>query len=509
MQWDVGLGRAVAHTLLVSGGAAVLATALAVILSYSIYFLRIPLGRLCAAAVSSMLLIPVYVQATAWSAGFGIQGWFRLSQVDAARHPWWGIASVIWIHAVASLPACSLILSWGWRRLRDGTYEQAWIEFGPRYVASRLVPRRLAPWIGSALLWTFCMTQNDMVVTNLFQVPTLCESVYQQVQFGKLRSGPIALSWLIAGLCGLTASLTAQRIARKTRSEHVAPNGTWDPVQTGLTFPGIAMSLLAWGIVALAVLLPWFGMAVRIGFEARMVDGQAVRSWSLTAVVSSLWHVADYRTEIGWSCSLAIWTTVATMTLGLAAITWIPIQRGSAWVIGAMVFLLALPGPIVNLCVSWLFNTAMPPQLQFLSDQTLLAPIVALQTRCLPIAYGILWLARMRFEAQHKALLSIDRSLPARIRLWIWFRYARSAIAASALACGMVAVGDLASYLLVQPPGVTTVAMRMFDLLHYGIRNREASLALVLSALAAIPSWWLLRTNALLTPPSYGRDRPD
>jgi len=51
--------------------------------------------------------------------------------------------------------------------------------------------------------------------------------------------------------------------------------------------------------------------------------------------------------------------------------------------------------------------------------------------------------------------------------------------------------------------------MRMFDLLHYGIRNREASLALVLSALAAIPSWWLLRTNALLTPPSYGRDRPD
>jgi ABC-type Fe3+ transport system permease subunit len=57
----------------------------------------------------------------------------------------------------------------------------------------------------------------------------------------------------------------------------------------------------------------------------------------------------------------------------------------------------------------------------------------------------------------------------------------------------MIAFGDLASYLLVQPPGVTTVAMRMFELLHYGIRNREASLALLLSAFALLPSWWLAR----------------
>jgi ABC-type Fe3+ transport system permease subunit len=485
------LGRAVAHTLVVSGGAALLATVLAVILSYGIYFARIPFGRLCAGWISSMLLIPVYVQATAWSAGFGIQGWLRLSQVDAAKYPWWGIASAIWIHAVAALPACFLILSYGWHRVRDGTFEQAWSELGPGNVATRILPVKLVPWLIGAFLWTFCMVQNDMVVTNLFQVPTLCESVYQQVQFGKLRWGPIATACLIALISGLSVALIVSRSQRNVRSVASILKASWDPVLATRKGATWIVSILVWSIATFTVALPWLGMIFRIGIESRMIDGQAVRGWSANAFLSSLLHVQDYRIEIGWSCELVFWTSVLSMVLALGLITWIPFRGGSAWVLGTMVFLLALPGPIVNLSVSWLFHTAMPQSLQFLGDQTLLGPILALQTRCLPVAYGILWLARSRFEDQHETLLSVDRSLPMWLRVWVWLRYARVAIVATALACVMIAFGDLASYLLVQPPGVTTVAMRMFELLHYGIRNREASLALMLSAVAVLPSWWL------------------
>jgi ABC-type Fe3+ transport system permease subunit len=491
MQWDVGLGRAIAHTLLISGGASLLATALAAMLACGVYFFRVPFGRWCSAGVCGMLLIPVYVQATAWSAGFGIQGWLRLSQVDAAKYPWWGIASVIWIHAVAALPACFLILSHGWHRIRDGTYEQAWIELGPIHVATRILPLRLAPWLAGALLWTFCMTQNDMVVTNLFQVPTLCESVYQQVQFGKLRGGPIAVACAIAIFCGSSLAVVLHRKLRIARMESVARRANWDPVLKPSRSSLWLASILVWGIVFLTVILPWLGMVARIGVESRMIDGQAIRSWNINALISSVGHVMDYRVEIRWSCELVLWTMLMTMAIALALITWIPFRRASAWVVGAMIFLLALPGPIVNLSVSWLFNTAMPPSLQFLSDQTLLGPILALQTRCLPVAYGILWLARHKYEAEHRELLATDASLSAWIRGWVWFRYARLAALTSALACSMIAFGDLASYLLVQPPGVTTVAMRMFDLLHYGIRNREAGLALVLSVIAVLPSWWL------------------
>jgi iron(III) transport system permease protein len=493
MQWDVGLGRAMAHTLLVSGGAALLAAVAAVVLTVGVYFVRIPFGRFIAGLICSMLLIPVYVQATAWSAGFGIQGWMRLSQVDAAKYPWWGIASVIWIHAIASVPACFLILAYGWHRARDATFEQAWIEFGPRYVATRILPIRLAPWIAGAFLWTFCMTQNDMVVTNLFQVPTLCESVYQQVQFGNLRSGPILAACVIASFLGAFSGALIQRILKRAKSGDVNTQASWDPLPIQ-SWPRLWLAnVLVWGIFATAFVLPWLGMVIRIGIESRMVDGQAIRSWSLSAFASSLRHVMDYRAEIGWSCALAGWTTLVTMIVAVSLITCIPLRRGSAWVLGGMVFLLALPGPIVNLSIAWFLNTAMLPSLQFLGDQTLLGPILALQTRCLPVAYGILWLTQLRFVSHHESILAIDKSLPAWLRGWVWFRFAWGAMAASALACVLIALGDLASYLLVQPPGVTTVAMRMFDLLHYGIRNREASLALVLSAVAILPSWWLAR----------------
>lgn len=493
MQWDVGLGRAAAHTLLVSGGAALLAATFAVILSYGIFFFRVPFGRLASAWVSSMLLIPVYVQATAWSAGFGIQGWLRLSQVDAAKYPWWGVASAIWIHAVAALPACFLILSYAWHRLRDGTFEQAWSELGPGYVATRILPTRLAPWFLGALLWTFCIVQSDMVVTNLFQVPTLCESVYQQVQFGKLRSVPIAGSCAIAVLCGLSVVALVRDHQHRSKPERVVSQEGWDPVPPARTGPWWFMSLLVWSIIACTVVLPWLGMVVRVGLEARMINGQPIRTWTADAFLASLAHTMDYRIEIGWSCELVFWTVLLAMSCALALVAWIPFRRGSGWVAGAMVFLLALPGPIVNLCVSWLLNTAMPTSIQFLSDQTLLGPILALQTRCLPVAYGLLWLARSRFETQHGSLLLMERSLPRWVRLWVWLRHAQLAILAGALACSMIAFGDLASYLLVQPPGVTTVAMRMFELLHYGIRNREASLALLLSTIAVLPSWWLAR----------------
>ncbi len=44
-----------------------------------------------------------------------------------------------------------------------------------------------------------------------------------------------------------------------------------------------------------------------------------------------------------------------------------------------------------------------------------------------------------------------------------------------------VAVSELASYLLLLPAGVCPLAMRIFELLHYGVRYKEAGLCLFLA----------------------------
>jgi iron(III) transport system permease protein len=49
-----------------------------------------------------------------------------------------------------------------------------------------------------------------------------------------------------------------------------------------------------------------------------------------------------------------------------------------------------------------------------------------------------------------------------------------------------VALGDLAASILVVPPGVTTLSIRIFGLLHYGVEDQVAGICLALVAMFAL-----------------------
>ena len=53
----------------------------------------------------------------------------------------------------------------------------------------------------------------------------------------------------------------------------------------------------------------------------------------------------------------------------------------------------------------------------------------------------------------------------------------QTAMAAWVISCA-IAMGDLAGSILVLPPAVETAAIRLFGLLHAGVREQEAGLAL-------------------------------
>jgi ABC-type Fe3+ transport system permease subunit len=509
LQWDVALNRAWIHTLLVSAAASVLASLLGSLLAVSIAVLRVHGSRWCTAALFSMALIPVYVQATAWSAGFGTQGWLRLSQVDAAKFPWWGIASVVWIHAVASAPICFLIIGIGLRRILDSAYQQALVEGGIWFAWKHVIARRIAPWIGAAMLWTFCMTQNDMVVTNLFQVPTLCESVYQQVQFGKLRSAPIAVSIALAAACGGLIGGLAYRMVQRRRIVEGVPGYVTQSIIEPVPFlqrSALAIwSMVAWALVSVIAIVPLMNLLFRAGWKSSMVDGHPLREWSVVEALHSLGQCNAFVPELTWSLQLASWSAALALLLALLLNALVPANHGlSMVVLGVLGTMLALPGPLVALSVLRGMTNALPEDWGFLMDQTLIAPIVALQFRCLPIAYGILWLARWDYRERMGSTLQLEKSLPASTRYRVELQYVRGSIWTALWLAFLIAFGDLASYLLLQPPGVTTVAMRLFDLLHYGIRNREASLALVLALGSAVPSAWIaVRVQRALTESSH------
>jgi ABC-type Fe3+ transport system permease subunit len=62
----------------------------------------------------------------------------------------------------------------------------------------------------------------------------------------------------------------------------------------------------------------------------------------------------------------------------------------------------------------------------------------------------------------------------------------RRLLAGGVVLAWWLAVGELGAYLLVLPAGVSTLASRIFELLHYGVRYQEASLCLLLALIALV-----------------------
>lgn len=443
--------------------------------------------------VLSLLMIPLYVQATAWSAGFGVQGWFRLSQVSAALSPSRAIASVVWIHAMAATPVCFLFCALGLNRSFDARTRQSLIDFGPWVSIGTVLIPKLWPWIAASALWGVAMTGNDMVITNLFQVPTITESVYQQVQFNELDQGSIWQACSFAIMVGATVLLIASVLFRQVGSESSETSGPAD--FQAFEEHGVVRWLgtsLGWGIVSMAVLIPLANLIVKAGWVATMENEQTRRGWSPLVLIDSLLQSRMFTNEILWSVQLGLYSSIVATVLA-AVLVRCSSKAWAAWItIGLLAFLLAIPGPIVNLFILRLFDRSEPEWIGFLADRTLLGPILAQQTRCLPIVFGVLWIANQRYQRHNESLLRLDQGLPFLTRMWVHAKAMSTPIAMAFAVSFFVSFADLATYLLVQPPQVTTVAMRMFDLLHYGIKNRESGLALSLALAGALPTMYLV-----------------
>ncbi len=493
MSWNTGLLQALFNSCIVGVGTSLVATAMAIALTLAIGWYRVPGHRWLGAAVLCLVLVPPYVQATAWSAGFGNEGWMRLSQVAASINPWKGIASVVWIHSVTLVPSCFLITLVGLRRSCDEQCALVVREFGRAQALKTILARRMIPWIGASMFWSFCMTNNDMVVTNLFQVPTLTESVYQQVQFNELRAGPIAcsiLSSLVIGGLGVVLIFNTKDSASTDRGS----NRTWTDAGCNDRSWSARWSLVvAAGIFFLVVCVPVACLMERAAIRIIEVDGHSQRVISAERMVQSVLQSVSYREEILWSVSLAGSASLLSLMIAVVGLRVSHGRWSIALVAGVLGCALALPGPIINLSIGWLMNRPSPMWIGFLADRTLCAPILALQFRTLPLIWWMLWIVRCQFETRFADALRLDRGLSPWTRGIIRLRFMAGPIGIGLMIGFFVAFADLSTYLLVNPPGVRTVAMAMFEQLHYGVRNKESGLALLLIAVSALPGIWVVR----------------
>lgn len=493
MTWNAALIDSLLNSTVVDLGAAVLGTMLGLVLALSVAWFRVFGARMLCMIVFCFCLIPLYVQATAWSAGFGVQGWFRLSQVSAAVSPVRAIASAIWMHGVGVTPICFVFCLVGLSRSIDHSCELACLEFGPGRALWLLLTRKASIWIAAGFLFAFCSINNDMVVTNLFQIPTITESVYQQVQFNKIRSEPVAVAIGVACVCGVLVGALATRLRGRIGSENdsLAVNHNAWLANARLTRQW--MTFIAWLIASVLFCVPIACLVIKIGWYSRGGVDLVQQGWSLEQAVGSMSEVSSFRNELGWSVLIGVYSAFISLLMASVVICFDRNRATTFLIFTVLGAMLAMPGPLVNLFVIWIKDRNEPAWVGYVSDHTLAAPLLALQSRCLPVVFAVVWIAVLRYRSKYRELLRMDEGHGWWRRLSVGALGLRGPWVASAVVAFFVAFSDLASYLLVQPPQVTTIAMRMFDLLHYGIRNQESSLALALAIASVLPTYALMR----------------
>jgi len=486
-------GLLVNSTLLASG-ALLISVPLGTLLAVAIAKTSLRGRRLLECCLIALLFVPLYVQAAAWQAAVGPRGWLTGSG--------WltGWCGAIWVHGVAAVPWVVLFVVATLRKVPRELEEEALQYAAAWQVLIRVSLQRAAVGVAAASLWVMVICFSEIAVTDLFQIRTFAEEIYTAANMGALDRQLAANDlWLgtLAVVLLVMAALTAiwQWVPV---TDFVSPTQGWT---WQLRRSSWGLSLIVWLLVAVVVGAPVVSLLGKAGSQITQIEGQVVLDWSASKAARLIFNSPwEHRRELGWSLAIGSVATLAATTLAIL-LAWALRTRRLPLLPTALLLSLgfAIPGPLLGV---WLIGCLNHPKdsmfwpLTLCYDHTILAPVLAQFLRALPLAtlivgaqfaslpQDVLDSARSEGAGWWRQLLSI--ALP-----WCW-----PAVGAAAGMALIVALGDLAATLLVSPPGVSTISVRIFGLLHYGAEDRVSALCLMLAivlGVVTIAAWQLPR----------------
>lgn len=441
-------------------------------------------GRRCVLLLLGILLfLPLYVQASAWDAGFGQQGWCAQWLGNTAQ-PWlFGMRAAVWIHSLAALPWVTLIVGLSLEQVDADIEEQALVDVGALQTLLWVTLPLALPGIVAAALFVAVTTAAEMTVTDLYRVRTYAEELYTNLALTADASDAALALWpqlaLVTLLCvfALMATKSLVPSGDRTAQRH--------SVEFALGAWRWPLAILTVGTLLLIVSVPLANLFYKAGFTVDTSSGTPQRTWRAeTLRLSTLPASVDPRQ---WECGHEYLTTtslgalVGTLSLLMGVpLAWLAC-RGSlaAWPALVLIVLgLALPGPLIGLGTIVLFNQPDSAWLAWLYDRTIVPAALAITMRTLPLAILVLWYSFRSIGRDQIESALVDGAGYGTILLKIVIPQRLPALAIAWLGSFAMAAGDLSSSILVLPPGMLTIANHIFLLIHAGVHNEEAGLCL-------------------------------
>ena len=158
----------------------------------------LPGRRMGISIIVVLLFLPLYLQASAWQAGFGQEGWYS---AHGGGEPWLsGWNAAVWVHTLAAIPWVVLFAGLGLRIVEPALEEQALLDGTPWQVFRRVTLPACWPALGLAAVWVAMFTAGEMTVTSIFSVRTYAEEVFNQIATHDEAAG--AMAALLPGILG-------------------------------------------------------------------------------------------------------------------------------------------------------------------------------------------------------------------------------------------------------------------------------------------------------------------
>jgi len=421
------------------------------------------------------LLLPPYLTALTWMVLAGRDGPAApLMRGAGLGDPTpFGLTGAALVMGLTAAPVAAWLCRGTLRGMESEPVEAALVAGGPALAWRRVILPALWPsaLAGGGIAFAFGLAEYG--VPALLQWTVSSQEVYAEFS----RSGDVSLAAGFALPALLPAVAAAMAVAASGRLLPARRAGAGPPFDLGhLPVPP---ALAAWAtggalVGAAALLFPFGVLAARVAADP-----------------AGLGEVVEARAALGGSLAWAA-SAGAGATL-VAALLAAPLRRvGSRTVAALCLAPLAVPAPLFGLGLQSLVSR---PGLSFLGDGPLLL-VLGHAGRFLPVALLVLldgWRRQdpLLWEAASAA------AVPP------WRRFSRVALplllpslAASVGLTAALALGEIGAALLLVPPGGQTVALRLYNLLHYGADARVAALALATAlsgGLAGAVLWAIVR----------------
>ena len=439
------------HSLLVGCGAVVFSSIFGVMAATWAWALPRWARQIAAAATLTSLLLPPFLLANAWLGWLAswraaesqeVIEWVNLPLTAMALAGLlWPIPALLSFQALQQIPGVQLEMEprlVGWRLL----WWLVWPAVRPGLQAS-------AP-----LLLTLALA--NFTLPTLFQVRVFTEAFWVRFNTRLDAWDAMSAAWPLLIPPLILVFLPRPRAFRLSPPQIPVPSGLIRR-RLGHWFRGLAILVLGWlGLVLLGPLLSLFA---------------AERTWTeLPGAISA------GQTAWGNSLASSLVPATAVITLAMVLVAGQRQPRGPrlAWLLFLMpgVFLGVVAIPVFNR--SWLFGFYQSSGIQWLM----------LSLRYWPLAWAVV--------AAVSGTAGGSQSDVARLAgAGAWQRWRVSCfpqlyrpIAALWMVITSLCLWDVESVILVQPPGGETLALRIFNLLHYGHASQVNALAVVLLATA-------------------------